>query len=79
VQNSLYCDPSIATEPTSRKRNPAAYARGEKIGCYALTEPQAGSNAAAANESRQEGDNYGSTAQADHQRWRGIGNRLREH
>jgi len=48
VQNSLYCDP-IHRFGTGdqRKRLLAPYARGEKIGCYALTEPQAGSNAAA--------------------------------
>ena len=48
VQNSLYCDPiyRFGTEE-QKKRLLAPYARGEKIGCYALTEPHAGSNAAA--------------------------------
>src|ERR1700688_3590093 len=48
VQNSLYCDPihRYGTEE-QKKRFLAPFARGEKIGCYALTEPQAGSNAAA--------------------------------
>ena len=48
VQNSLYCDPiyRFGTED-QKKRLLAPYARGEKIGCYALTEPHAGSNAAA--------------------------------
>lgn len=48
VQNSLYCDPvhRFGTEEQKQKFL-APYARGEKIGCYALTEPQAGSNAAA--------------------------------
>jgi butyryl-CoA dehydrogenase len=48
VQNSLYCDPihRFGT-PEQKKKFLAPYARGEKIGCYALTEPQAGSNAAA--------------------------------
>ena len=48
VQNSLYCDPihRLGTEE-QKKRFLLPYARGEKIGCYALTEPQAGSNAAA--------------------------------
>ena len=48
VQNSLYCDPihRFGTEE-QKKKFLAPYARGEKIGCYALTEPQAGSNAAA--------------------------------
>jgi alkylation response protein AidB-like acyl-CoA dehydrogenase len=48
VQNSLYCDPiyRLGTEE-QKKKFLAPYARGEKIGCYGLTEPQAGSNAAA--------------------------------
>lgn len=48
VQNSLYCDPILrfGTEE-QKKKFLVPFARGEKIGCYALTEPQAGSNAAA--------------------------------
>ncbi len=48
VQNSLYCDPihRVGTED-QKKKFLVPFARGEKIGCYALTEPQAGSNAAA--------------------------------
>jgi len=48
VQNSLYCDPihRYGTEEQKQKFL-LPFARGEKIGCYALTEPQAGSNAAA--------------------------------
>lgn len=48
VQNSLYCDP-IHRHGTDeqKKRFLLPFARGEQIGCYALTEPQAGSNAAA--------------------------------
>ena len=48
VQNSLFCDPlhRFGT-PEQKKKFLAPFARGEKIGCYALTEPQAGSNAAA--------------------------------
>ena len=48
VQNSLYCDPihRVGTEE-QKKKFLLPFARGEKIGCYALTEPQAGSNAAA--------------------------------
>lgn len=48
VQNSLYCDPvyRFGTEQ-QKERFLAPFARGEKIGCYALTEPEAGSNAAA--------------------------------
>jgi butyryl-CoA dehydrogenase len=48
VQNSLYCDPihRFGTDDQKRKFL-IPFARGERIGCYALTEPQAGSNAAA--------------------------------
>ena len=48
VQNSLYCDPlhRFGT-PEQKDKFLGPFARGEKIGCYALTEPQAGSNAAA--------------------------------
>jgi len=47
VQNSLYCDPiqRYGTDE-QKKKFLLPFARGEKIGCYALTEPQAGSNAA---------------------------------
>jgi len=48
VQNSLYCDPIYRFGTDEQKKKfLEPYARGEKIGCYALTEPQAGSNAAA--------------------------------
>src|SRR5262244_1591840 len=48
VQNSLYCDPIHRYGTDEQKREfLVPFARGEKIGCYALTEPQAGSNAAA--------------------------------
>ena len=48
VQNSLYCG-SLERFGTAeqKKKFLVPFARGEKIGCYALTEPQAGSNAAA--------------------------------
>jgi len=48
VQNSLFCDPifRFGTEE-QKQRFLVPFARGEKIGCFALTEPQAGSNAAA--------------------------------
>ncbi len=48
VQNSLYCGPvhRFGTDE-QKKKFLVPFARGEKIGCYALTEPQAGSNAAA--------------------------------
>ena len=60
VQNSLYCDPihRFGTEE-QRKRFLLPFARGEKIGCYALTEPQAGSNAAALQtKAAKKGDTY---------------------
>jgi butyryl-CoA dehydrogenase len=60
VQNSLYCDPihRFGTEEQKRKFL-LPFARGEKIGCYALTEPQAGSNAAAlATKAVRKGDKY---------------------
>jgi alkylation response protein AidB-like acyl-CoA dehydrogenase len=48
VQNSLYCDPIHRYGTAEQKRKfLLPFARGEKIGCYALSEPQAGSNAAA--------------------------------
>lgn len=48
VQNSLYCDPILRFGTEEQKKQfLAPFAAGEKIGCYALTEPQAGSNAAA--------------------------------
>jgi butyryl-CoA dehydrogenase len=48
VQNSLYCGAleQFGTEEQKAKFL-TPFARGEKIGCYALTEPHAGSNAAA--------------------------------
>ncbi len=60
VQNSLYCDPihRFGTEE-QKKKFLVPFARGEKIGCYALTEPQAGSNAAAlSTKAVLEGDRY---------------------
>jgi len=48
VQNSLYCHPINRYGTDEQKRKfLLPFARGEQIGCYALTEPQAGSNAAA--------------------------------
>jgi butyryl-CoA dehydrogenase len=60
VQNSLYCDPihRFGTDEQKRKFL-LPFARGEKIGCYALTEPQAGSNAAALQtKAVKKGDTY---------------------
>ncbi|HEV2314980.1 MAG TPA: acyl-CoA dehydrogenase [Candidatus Acidoferrales bacterium] len=60
VQNSLYCEPiyRFGTEEQKQKFL-IPFARGEKIGCYALTEPQAGSNAAALRtKAVRKGDKY---------------------
>lgn len=60
VQNSLYCDPihRFGTEE-QKKKFLVPFARGEKIGCYGLTEPQAGSNAAAlTTKAVRKGDRY---------------------
>jgi alkylation response protein AidB-like acyl-CoA dehydrogenase len=60
VQNSLYCDPVLRFGTEDQKQKfLVPYARGEKIGCYALTEPQAGSNAAAlATKAVRKGETY---------------------
>jgi butyryl-CoA dehydrogenase len=60
VQNSLYCDPIHRFGTDEQKvKFLLPFARGEKIGCYALTEPQAGSNAAAlATKAVRHGDSY---------------------
>jgi butyryl-CoA dehydrogenase len=60
VQNSLYCDPIHRYGTAEQKKKfLEPYARGEKIGCYALTEPQAGSNAAALQtKATKTGDKY---------------------
>jgi butyryl-CoA dehydrogenase len=60
VQNSLFCDPihRYGTEE-QKKKFLLPFTRGEKIGCYALTEPQAGSNAAALQtKAVRKGDKY---------------------
>src|SRR5687768_12268600 len=46
VNNSLFCDPihKYGTDE-QRARWLAPYASGQKLGCFALTEPQAGSDA----------------------------------
>ncbi|HXN20463.1 MAG TPA: acyl-CoA dehydrogenase [Candidatus Binatus sp.] len=60
VQNSLYCDPILRFGSDEQKQKfLVPFARGEKIGCYALTEPQAGSNAAAlTTKAVRKGDTY---------------------
>jgi butyryl-CoA dehydrogenase len=60
VQNSLYCDPlhRFGTEAQKQKFL-VPFARGERIGCFALTEPQAGSYAAGlATVAVRRGDRY---------------------
>lgn len=60
VQNSLFCASIEHFGAEEQKRKfLVPFARGEKIGCYALTEPQAGSNAAAlATKAVRKGDRY---------------------
>jgi butyryl-CoA dehydrogenase len=60
VQNSLFCDPIHRYGTNEQKRRfLLPFTRGEKIGCYALTEPQAGSNAAALQtKAVKQGDTY---------------------
>ena len=60
VQNSLFCDPihRYGTDE-QKKKFLLPFTQGEKIGCYALTEPQAGSNAAALEtKAVKKGDKY---------------------
>jgi butyryl-CoA dehydrogenase len=48
VNNSLYCDPVMKYGTEEQKQEfLAPFARGEKLGCFGLTEPEAGSDAAA--------------------------------
>jgi len=48
VNNSLYCDPVMKFGTDAQKKQwLEPFARGEKLGCFGLTEPQAGSDAAA--------------------------------
>jgi butyryl-CoA dehydrogenase len=60
VQNSLFCDPVHRFgDEEQKKKFLGPFLRGEKIGCYALTEPQAGSNAAALQtRAERKGDAY---------------------
>ncbi len=47
VNNSLYCDPVLRYGTDDQKeRYLRPFAAGEKLGCFCLTEPQAGSDAA---------------------------------
>ncbi|MFT3836125.1 MAG: acyl-CoA dehydrogenase [Myxococcaceae bacterium] len=48
VNNSLYCDPVLKFGTEEQKQEfLVPFARGEKLGCFGLTEPEAGSDAAA--------------------------------
>ncbi len=48
VNNSLYCDPVLKYGTEAQKQTfLVPFARGEKLGCFGLTEPEAGSDAAA--------------------------------
>ncbi len=50
VNNSLVCEPILKFGSEEQKRKfLVPLARGEKLGCFALTEPQAGSDAAGLN------------------------------
>src|SRR6185295_7971854 len=60
VNNSLYCDP-VMKFGTDEQKNQflTPFARGEKIGCFGLTEPGAGSDAAAQKTTAvRKGDEY---------------------
>ena len=60
VNNSLYCDPVAKFGSEDQKRRfLAPFASGQKLGCFSLTEPEAGSDAT--NQStlaRRDGDAY---------------------
>ena len=60
VNNSLYCDPVAKFGSEEQKRRfLAPFASGQKLGCFSLTEPEAGSDAT--NQStlaRRDGDAY---------------------
>ncbi len=60
VNNSLYCHP-IATfgTPAQKEKYLAPFARGEKLGCYCLTEPDSGSDAGSLRtQARRQGDRW---------------------
>jgi butyryl-CoA dehydrogenase len=60
VNNSLVCDPLLKFGSEEQKREfLAPLAAGEKLGCFALTEPGAGSDAASLRSTaRRDGDDY---------------------
>jgi butyryl-CoA dehydrogenase len=60
VNNSLVCDPLLRYGDEAQKREfLAPLAAGSKLGCFALTEPEAGSDAAALRtRARRDGEDY---------------------
>ena len=60
VNNSLVCDPLLRYANEAQKQSfLAPLAAGRKLGCFALTEPEAGSDAAALRTTaRRDGDHY---------------------
>ncbi len=60
VNNSLYCDPLLKFGTEEQKQAYLVpFARGEKLGCFGLTEPEAGSDAAAQKTTAvRKGDHY---------------------
>jgi butyryl-CoA dehydrogenase len=60
VNNSLYCDPVLKHGTDEQKRRfLVPYAAGERLGCFSLTEPEAGSDASNQNvTARRDGDDY---------------------
>ena len=60
VQNSVVCGPLAAFGTDAQKaRHLVPLARGERLGCFCLTEPQAGSDAGAlATQAERKGDRY---------------------
>ncbi len=60
VNNSLYCEPVYKFgTPEQKQRFLAPYAAGKKLGCFSLTEPEAGSDATNQNVlARRDGEDY---------------------
>ena len=60
VNNSLYCDPVAKFGTDEQKRRfLSPFAAGKKLGCFSLTEPEAGSDATNQNTlARRDGDAY---------------------
>ncbi|MFN7131173.1 MAG: acyl-CoA dehydrogenase [Myxococcales bacterium] len=60
VNNSLYCDPVLKFgTDEQKKRFLEPYTRGEKLGCFALTEPMSGSDAGEMRTTaKRDGDHY---------------------